>query len=155
MNIEQHLMTVPLFSEMTNDEIKTLGQSMMIKDYPDKHIFIREDDRSDTFYLILEGEVEITHEKDTERGQQRVSVLKPGGMIGLHGLISHYRPIVTCQAKGNVKVAILPSSAFDLLYEYNTRLPHHFQMVIARQLAADYRNIVGELKEMMLEDTDQ
>ncbi|MEA1888298.1 MAG: cyclic nucleotide-binding domain-containing protein [Pseudomonadota bacterium] len=152
MNIDEHLLSIPLFSEMTNDELKILGQSMVVKDYPDKHQFISEEGSTNTFYVILEGEVGITHEKDTERGLQRVSIVGPGSMIGLHKLIGHHRPIVSCHAKGKVKAAFLPGSAFNLLYQFNTRLPHHFQMIIAKQLAADYRNIVVELKEMMLED---
>ncbi|MFW2439768.1 MAG: Crp/Fnr family transcriptional regulator [Arenicellales bacterium] len=152
MNIDEYLLSVPLFSEMTNDELKILGQSMVVKDFPDKHLFITEEGSTDTFYIILEGKVKITHEKDTERGLQRVSTVGAGGMIGLHSLIGHHRPIVSCHADGAVKAAFLPSSAFNLLYQYNTRLPHHFQMIVARQLAADYRNIVSELKEMMLED---
>lgn len=152
MNIDEYLQSVPLFSEMTNDELKILGQSMVVKDYPDSYLFISEDGNTDTFYVILEGEVEITHEKDTERGLQRVSTIGQGGMMGLHSLIAHHRPIVSCHAKGKVKAAFLPSSAFNLLYQYNTRLPHHFQMIVAKQLAADYRNIVDELREMMLTD---
>ena len=152
MNIDEYLLSVPLFSEMTNDELKILGQSMVVKDYPDKHLFITEEGSTEAFYVILEGEVEITHEKDTERGLQRVSTMGPGGMIGLHRLIGHHRPIVSCHGKGTVKAAFLPSSAFNLLYQYNTRLPHHFQVVITKQLAADYRNIVADLREMMLED---
>lgn len=154
MNTYEYMQSIPLFSEMTNDELKTLAQSMILKDFPDKHVFISEDRSSDTLYIILEGEIEITHEKDTERGLQSVSTLGPGGLIGLHSLIQHYKPIVTCQARGKVKAASLPSSAFNLLYQYNTHLPHHFQINVAKQLAADYRNIVKELKEMMLSDSD-
>ncbi|HDH08562.1 MAG TPA: hypothetical protein ENG96_03665, partial [Gammaproteobacteria bacterium] len=65
MNIDEYLQSVPLFSEMTNDELKILGQSMVVKDYPDKYLFISEEGSADTFYVILEGEIEITHEKDT------------------------------------------------------------------------------------------
>jgi signal-transduction protein with cAMP-binding, CBS, and nucleotidyltransferase domain len=154
MSMYEYMQSIPLFSEMTNDELKTLSQSMVVKDYPDKHVFISEDHSSDTLYVILEGEIEITHEKDTERGLQRVSTLGPGGIIGLHSLIEHYRPIVSCQARGNVKAAFLPSYAFNLLYQYNTGLTHHFQLNVAKQLATDYRNIVKELKEMMLSDSD-
>lgn len=149
-----YLQSIPLFSEMTNDELRTLEQSMVIEDYPDEYQFIAEEQKADKLYVIIQGEVEITHEKDTERGLQRVSTMGPGNLIGLHSLIGHNRPIVSCHAKGNVKAAYLPSSAFNLLYQYNTRLPHHFQTIIAKQLASDYRNIVGELREMMLEDND-
>jgi signal-transduction protein with cAMP-binding, CBS, and nucleotidyltransferase domain len=150
MNLFDYLQTIPLFSEMTNDELRTLDQSMVLKDYPDHHLLVAENKKPDGLYIILEGNVEVLHEKNTERGMQRVSSMGPGSMLGLHGLITHARPIVTCQAQGKIKAAFLPSSAFNLLYQFNSRLPHHFQMTIAKQLAADYRNIVGELKGMML-----
>jgi len=152
MNLVKYLQSVPLFSEMSNDELKVLEKAMVIKDYPDSHPFVYEEKNTDKFYIILEGEVDITHEKGTEHGMQCVSTMGPGSLIGLHSLIGHYRPIVSCHAKGNLKVAYLPGSAFNLLYNFNTRLPHHFQMVVARQLATDYRNIVSELREMMIED---
>lgn len=152
MNFNAYLQSIPLFSEMTNDELRTLEKSMVIEDYPDNHRFISNEHHNDTIYLIIEGEVEVSHEKGSEHGMQRISTMGPGSLIGLHSLIGHYRPIVSCYAKGAVKAAYLPGSAFNLLYQYNTRLPHHFQMVVAKQLAADYRNIVGELKEMMLAD---
>lgn len=152
MSLIDYLQTVPMFNEMSNEELKVLEKVMVIKDYPDSYPFVYEEKNTDKFYIILEGEVDITHEKGTERGKQRVSTMGPGSLIGLHSLIGHYRPIVSCHAKRAVKVAYLPRTAFNLLYNFNTNLPHHFQMVVARQLATDYRNIVGELKEMMLED---
>ena len=150
MKLFEYLQTVPLFSGLSNDELKILDQAMVLKDYPDDHLFVAENKNPDGLYIILEGDVEITHEKHSEQGMQRVSSMGPGSMLGLHGLIAHARPIVSCQGQGKVKAAYLPSSAFNLLYQSNSRLPHHFQMTIAKQLAADYRNIIGELKEMML-----
>ncbi len=152
MNLSKYLQSVPLFSEMSNEELKVLEKAMVIKDFPDSHPFVYEEKNTDKLYIILEGEVEITHEKGTEPGMQRISTMGPGSLIGLHSLIGHYRPIVSCHATGRVKVAYLPGSAFNLLYNFDTHLPHHFQMVVARQLAADYRNIVSELREMMIED---
>ncbi|NOY15529.1 MAG: cyclic nucleotide-binding domain-containing protein [Gammaproteobacteria bacterium] len=153
MNLIEYLQSVPLFSEMSNEELKVLEKVMVIKDYSDSHPFVYEEKNTDKFYIILEGEVEISHEKGTEPGTQRISTMGPGSLIGLHSLIGHYRPIVSCHGMGNVKVAYLPSSAFNLLYNFDTHLPHHFQMVVARQLATDYRNIVNELREMMLADS--
>lgn len=153
MNLYDYLQTIPLFSEMTNEELKTLEQSMVVQDYPDDYSFKCEDKDNEELYVILDGNVEVTHEKHSERGQQSVSTMGPGSLLGLHHLIGHFRPVVSCHANGPVKAAHLPGSAFNLLYKYNTRLPHHFQMVVAKQLAADYRNIVADLKLMMQEDS--
>jgi len=152
MNLSKYLQSIPLFNEMSNEELKVLEKAMVIKDYPDSHPFVYEEKNNDKFYIILEGEVDITHEKGTESGIQRISTMGPGSLIGLHSLIGHYRPLVSCHATGKVKVAYLPSTAFNLLYNFDTQLPHHFQMAVASQLAIDYRNVVAELKEMMAED---
>ena len=71
MSFIEQLQSVSLFSEMTNDELRTLEQSMVIEDYPDGHQIVSEEHINDRFYVLLDGEVEITHEKDTERGLQR------------------------------------------------------------------------------------
>lgn len=153
MNLSKYLQSIPLFNEMSNEELKVLEKAMVIKDYPDNHPFVYEEKNSDKFYIILEGEVDITHEKGTESGIQRISTMGPGSLIGLHSLIGHYRPLVSCHATGKVKVAYLPGTAFNLLYNFDTQLPHHFQMAVARQLAVDYRNVVAKLKEMMVDDS--
>jgi CRP-like cAMP-binding protein len=137
---------------MTNDELKVLEKSMVVKDYPDGYAFKREKQQENAFYLILEGEVEVAHEKGTESGLQHITCMKSGSLLGLHGLIGHFRSIVFCCAKGPVKAAHLPKTAFDLLFQYNTQLPHHFQMIVARQLASDYRNIVKELRQTLIND---
>ena len=47
MNFIELMQSVPLFSEMTNEELRTLEQSMVIEDYPDGHQIVSEEHIND------------------------------------------------------------------------------------------------------------
>ncbi len=134
---------------MTNDDLDRLEHAMVVRDYPDGEIFLRQDDGANDLYLIIEGAVEITHNEASGHGAQILKTMVPGELVGLHSLISHRPTGTCCRAKGQTKLASLPLNAFNLLYQSNSPLPHHFQRVIARQLVRDYRQTMAVLKTMI------
>ena len=149
MNFQQFLQTIPEFSEMTNDDLDRLEHAMVVSDFKDGEVFLNQDQGADDLYLIIEGTVEIRHDEATGHGAQIIKTMQPGELVGLHSLISHRPTGVCCCAKGQTKLASLPMNAFNLLYQANSPLTHHFQRVIARQLVRDYRQIMSVLKAMI------
>jgi len=154
MNLHSLFRSIPEFSEMTNQELDTLERSMVVRDHPDGEVFLCQKGSSNDLFLIVEGEVEIVHEESTGHGEQIVKVMHPGELVGLHSLISHRSSVVCCRVKGTTKLATLPRSAFNLLFQSNSMLTHHFQRVIARQLVRDYREVMAVLKNMMFAEDE-
>jgi CRP/FNR family cyclic AMP-dependent transcriptional regulator len=139
MDISGFLIADPLFNSFSASEIDILARAMSTSHYPDGHVFIKEGERGDAFYLILDGEVSVTRKSATERGAEHIRTLGPGELFGLIALVDHGKRAATCTAIGEVTAAVLPVSAFDLLFQSNAPIAHHFQYVIARQLAHDLR----------------
>jgi len=149
MNLHNLFRSIPEFSEMTNDELNTLERAMVVREHPDGEAFLCQKGGANDLFLIVEGEVEIVHEESSGHGEQVVKIMCPGELVGLHSLISHRPSGVCCRTKGKTALASLPLTAFNLLYQSNSALTHHFQRVIARQLVRDYREVMAVLKNMM------
>jgi CRP/FNR family cyclic AMP-dependent transcriptional regulator len=139
MTLSEFLQANPLFDSFSRPEIETLEKAMSTSRYPDGHVFVKEGKKGDACYLILEGEVSVTRESKAERGAEQVRMMGPGEMFGLIALIDHGKRAATCKAVGEVTAASLPPAAFDLLFQSDAPIAHHFQFVIARQLARDLR----------------
>ena len=154
MSLQTFLQTVPEFSDLTNEEIDTLERVMVVHNYPDGETILSKKHAADDLYLIMQGEVQILHEKHNQRGYQLIKTMKPGELVGLHSLISHRPTDVNCVTKGETRLATLPRSAFELLYQANSTLTHHFQRVIARQLVRDYKQVLEVLKQIMFASDD-
>lgn len=149
MNLHSLFRAVPEFSEMTNQELDTLERSMVVRAHPDGETFLCQQGGANDLFLIVEGEVEIVHEDSNGHGYQIIKTMHPGELVGLHSLISHRPTAVCCRTRGATQLASLPLTAFNLLFQSNSLLTHHFQRVIARQLVRDYREVMSVLKKMM------
>ncbi len=136
MNLTKCLNQIPAFSDFTADEIDMLAQAMATREYPEGHVFIKEKKSCDGMYLILEGEVVVTRERENG-GVDILDRLGNGELFGLISLIDHGVRSATCTATNQVTAAYLPRSAFQLLYQAHTHFGYHFQHMIARQLAHD------------------
>ena len=139
MNISEFLLANPIFDAFPQSEIEVLERALAVSQYPDGHVFIREGKRGDACYLILEGEVSVTRASKTERGTEQVHTMGPGELFGLIALVDHGKRAATCTAVSEVTAAALPLNAFEVLFEFNAPIAHHFQYAIARQLARDLR----------------
>jgi CRP-like cAMP-binding protein len=153
MNFHEFLQTAPELAGLTHDDKATLEQSMVVNDYPDGFEFFKENKPGDAIYLILKGEVAVTHEQGIDRGMIQLARLGGGEWFGLVSLIAGGRHEASCKAVGPVQAASLPRAAFMLLYEANVPIALHFQHIVARQLTRDYRAIAELLHQVMFAKT--
>jgi CRP/FNR family cyclic AMP-dependent transcriptional regulator len=131
-------------------ETETLARALTTATYPDGHVFVREGKKGDACYLILDGDVSVTRTATEGRGIEHVRTMGPGELFGLIALVDHGKRAATCTAVGEVTAASLPLNAFDMLFRSNAPIAHHFQYVIARQLARDLRAYNHALLAMLL-----
>lgn len=147
MILSDILRRAPEFSILPTNELEILSNTMVVKDYPDGHHFIEEGRSSDTFYLIVEGNVTVT--RKTEHAIVEINHLKVCQSFGMVSLIDHGKPTATCTANGPVKVASLPRGAFDLLYNSSIPLANHFLHIVSRQLRSDILNLADEIRRKL------
>jgi CRP-like cAMP-binding protein/cytochrome P450 len=87
--------------------------------FPAGHLIIREGDPADTFYVLLEGEVQVT--KGPE--EQPVKRLKPGTYFGERGLIGDGRRQANCRAVTNVLVLEMGEEDFHAIVRESDLVP--------------------------------
>jgi CRP-like cAMP-binding protein len=139
MDLLEHLQTTPEFAEFPVGELNALSQAMVVNDYPHEYEFIREGEKGDTLFFLIDGSVLVTRYSHQLGSAEYVERLNSGALFGLISLIDHGHRAATCKAEGAVTVGSLPQAAFDLLCNANASLAQHFQFAIARQLAKDMR----------------
>jgi CRP-like cAMP-binding protein len=149
MDITEFLISNPMFSGFSQPELDALAKALMVERYPDGHVFMKEGQRGDALYMILDGKVSVTRLNRHDRTIEHLHTMMKGELFGLIALIDHGKRTATCTAVGEVTAASLPVSAFELLYDSNVPIAHHFQYLVARQLAHDLRALNVALLDIL------
>lgn len=79
-----------------------------------------------------------------------MKTLLPGEFFGLPSISTGKPAIAACAARGPVKVASLPFSAYLLLYQPDSEIGCRFQFVIATQLARDLHDRHDALRNLLV-----
>lgn len=72
-----------LFQQLSGDEIKSLAESVQVKDYEGGTVIVREGDTADTLYLVVAGNVNVMKGND-----QFLAMLGRDGFFGEMGLFA-------------------------------------------------------------------
>ena len=149
------------FPGITPDEVQALIAHSQVHSYPAKTVLCRENKTETTFYMILEGEVEVT--KNINQSEERLlKTLRPGDFFGEMGLIHNAPRAATVTAKTNLVALELEKEAFDevlknsasvsmaMVREISNRLRENDEMAIddlrlrARELAQAYQKLAEQ-----------
>lgn len=149
MDITEFLVSCPLFDCFSQSELDALAQALMVERYPDGHVFMKEGQRGDALFLILDGKVSVTRLNRHNRKVEHLHTMTQGELFGLIALIDHGKRTATCTAASEVTAASLPVNTFELLYDSNASIAYHFQYLIARQLAHDLRALNHALLDVL------
>jgi CRP-like cAMP-binding protein len=139
MNLDYFLRVNRQFAEFTADDLAGLKPVLRVSSYPDGHSFMREGERGDALYLILEGQVLVTRTLQARGEEQIICLMGPGDMFGVIALIDDGPRCATCKAVGEVSAARLEACEFRALFAADVPFAHRFQYLLARQLANDLR----------------
>src|SRR5687767_7600831 len=142
-------------------EVQELVESSRVKSYPAGTILCREDETEFTFYMLLDGEVEVT--KGINNTEARLlKTLTPGDFFGEMALIHNAPRAATVTTKTDVIVLELDKAAFDrvlrrspsvsiaMVREISNRLRMNDQMAIedlrvrAAELAEAYQKLAEQ-----------
>lgn len=148
MRLRNFLHTLPGFQSMRDEDLDHLAAAMRVEEYPDRHVFVYQDQLAKELYLLLEGKVSVCHYGQSGR-YHTIKVLEPGDFFGLLSLSDGKPSVASCTAQGMVKVASLPFSAYVLLYQPGSAIGCGFQYVIAAQLARQLRDRHAMLRSLL------
>lgn len=119
IEIMAYLHRVPIFSTLGSEELYQLAKKTKRMSFRGNNTIVRQGDSGDSFYIITEGNADVTIEKNGE--STYLATLSSGDYIGEVSIVSNTKRTATVTTQGVVNVLQLSSKAFD---ELLNRHPH-------------------------------
>ena len=134
--------------QLTHEEAFTVVSYMTPRKIAEGTTFIKEGDSSDTGYmmLLLEGEVTVENIVVSRRTPVTVTVLGPGSLIGEMGLVDGQARLASCTASADMVCAVLTRTALQKLSEDNPQTASKLMSAIASLIADRLRETSEKLK---------
>jgi signal transduction histidine kinase len=131
------------FPGITPDEVQDLVAHSQVHNYPAGTVICRENNVETTFYMILEGKVEVT--KNINQLEERLlKTLRPGDFFGEMGLIHNAPRAATVTAKTDLIALELDKDSFESVLKRSAS--------VAMAMVREISNRLRENDEMAIED---
>jgi CRP-like cAMP-binding protein len=122
---------VPLFSGLSRKELTQLAKVTEDLAVDAGKVLCREGETAHEFFVIVEGEVEVT------RGGEVVGTLGPGDFFGEIGLFEHIPRTATVTATTPLRFFVLHSRAFWSMLEHEPDVQASILRALAKRVLAD------------------
>ncbi len=135
--------------QLSEEEALTIVSYMVPREIAMGKTFIKEGDKSDTGYmmLLLDGEVTVENIVVSRRTPVTVTVLEPGSLIGEMGLVDGQPRLASCTASTRVSCAILSREALDKLSDEDPRTAAKLMFAVSLRIAERLRDNAEKLKK--------
>lgn len=144
------LASMPLFARLSERELLRVMQAVEVRVYEEGDVVIREGDRGDEFFIVLDGQVRVS------RGEATMTHLGPGEHVGEMALIRSVPRSATVTAAGPAElIAIRRSDFFEILrkeHELAVKLLWQFLGVLADRLDQTSSELRHAREELSAED---
>ncbi len=127
--IEEQLGRVPLFEDLSKQELARISNLMTTLDEPAGKALTQEGESGREFIIVLDGEVEI------RRGDQVIATKGTGDYFGEIALLDNRPRTATVVAKTPVSIAVLHRGEFGSLLERHPELSAQLLACMAKRLA--------------------
>ena len=101
------LSTIPLFSRLSPENLDAISRHLRHHKYPKNHVIFNEGDRSDSLYIILNGEIRIFISEDTQ--EMWLNTLGPGDYFGELGLIDQGPRTASARTESETELCVISS----------------------------------------------
>ena len=134
--------------QLTREEAFTVVSYMTPRKIPMGTTIIREGDKTDTGYmmLLLEGEITVENIVVSRHAPVTVTVLGPGSLIGELGLVDGRARLATCIASTDARCALLSRDALEKLSEENPKTAAKLMFAVSLRIAERLRETSEKLK---------
>jgi PPM family protein phosphatase len=144
------LANMPLFSRLTERELLRVMQAVEVREYKDGDVVIREGDKGDELFIVLEGKVLVS------RGGHPLTHLGPGEHVGEMALIRSVPRSATVTSVGPAElIAIRRTDFFEILrkeHEIAVKMLWQFLGVFADRLDQTSSELHDAKRELAAED---
>jgi CRP/FNR family transcriptional regulator, cyclic AMP receptor protein len=144
----QLLIAPTALMQLTPDEAFIIVSYMTPRKIAEGTTFIKEGDESDTGYmmLLLEGEVTVENIVVSRRTPVTVTVLGPGSLIGEMGLVDGQARLASCTASTDARCAVLTRAALEKLSEDDPNTATKLMFAVSLRIAERLRDTSEKLK---------
>jgi serine/threonine protein phosphatase PrpC/CRP-like cAMP-binding protein len=144
------LANMPLFSRLSERELLRVMQAVQVRECKDGDVIIREGDKGDELFIVLEGKVRVS------RGDQTLTHLGPGEHVGEMALIRSAPRSASVTAVGPAElIAIRRADFFEILrreHEVAVKMLWQFLGVLADRLDHTNSELHQIKRESIAED---
>jgi CRP/FNR family transcriptional regulator, cyclic AMP receptor protein len=148
-----------IFGQLADSDIDWLAKAGRRQRLPAKTVLIREGVPVGTLYILLEGQLSVTH------GGKTVAIVGAGEMVGEMSFIDARPPSATVQSQSNVVVYAIAKSVLQDRLAQDTAFAARFYKAVATFLSDRVRKaseadepdqrLVGELDDHVLDNLDR
>src|SRR5579871_1912874 len=124
------LKAVPLFEGLKKKELASIGKIADEVDLPAGKELIGEGGVGTQFFVLLEGEVEVT------RGGEKLATLRDGDFFGEIALLSDSKTTATVESTTPVRVAVITRAAFGKLLRDEPKVQWAVMQALVKRLPA-------------------
>lgn len=149
MLLKSFLKCHSLFKHLAEHDLDALAHAIYIEEFPAEHVLVQEGKLGKELYILVEGEIKVTHYNPLSGELEELKIIMPGEMFGLLSLVDHLPAAATCVAHGPVKVGILPHTGYNFLSKSVAPIALGFQLAVAGQLASDLRHRNQTLRDYL------
>ena len=110
------LKSVPFFAPLPDEDLKAIGETVVMEYYPVGYTLFSEGDPGNKMYLIKTGSVDVI------RGKAIVATLGHGDFFGEMALGSDEPRSATIRVKEDVELLVLTKESFKHLLETNGQI---------------------------------
>lgn len=133
------------FPGITADEVSELIEASRVENFPAGEVLCQEAAFEDTFYLILEGEVEVT--KVINKSEQRLlKTLREGDFFGEMALIHNAPRAATVRTLTPLVALVIRKEAFDRVLENSASIARAMMREISARLRENDELAVEDLR---------
>src|SRR5436190_1434323 len=133
MDEREVLRTVPIFSELSDEDITSLAKLAARKRYPKDTVVFFENEEGDFFFTITEGRIKVTILGDDGR-EVILSVLGPGDFFGEMALLDNEPRSATAIAIEDTELLSLHRGDFDTVLHENRSITTGLIRVLTSRL---------------------
>jgi CRP-like cAMP-binding protein len=125
------LKKVPLFSKLDKHGLQQVAQIADEIDLPAGKEMATEGDRGREFFVLLEGEAEVT------RNGRRINTMKAGDFFGEVALVTQMPRTASVTATSDVRVLVITERDFDALLRKSPEIGRNVAEALAERVAPE------------------
>jgi CRP-like cAMP-binding protein len=134
--IHIHLRKIPLFAELSEDEMLRVKQELRIRSYHKRDIVLQKGGSGDGLLFLLSGQLQVID--ITEDGRAiGLRMLAPGDFFGEIALINNSTRSASVVALSDVLVAFLPAATAMHLFSHSPPVARHMLRHLAQKIQRD------------------